>query len=85
MPIQNSQTLETDELPNLKFQSLLNDIGQRKMRTTKIPIVLALTAGVIAGLAVSPAAQAQNSKKPNVILIVTDDIAARPGAQRSVL
>jgi hypothetical protein len=35
------------------------------MRATKIAILLATTAGVIAGLAVVPAAQAQNSKKPN--------------------
>ena len=44
------------------------------MRATKIPILLTVMAGVIASLAVVPAAQAQNSKKPNVVLIVVDDM-----------
>jgi hypothetical protein len=43
------------------------------MRTNKIPIFLALTAGVVAGLAALPAAQAQTSK-PNILVIWGDDI-----------
>ena len=44
------------------------------MRTNKIPNFLALTAGVVAGLAVLPAAQAQTSQKPNILVIWGDDI-----------
>ncbi len=44
------------------------------MRATKIPILLTLIAGVIAGLAVVPAAQAQDGKKPNILVIWGDDI-----------
>ena len=44
------------------------------MRATKIPTLLALMAGAIAGLAVIPAAQAQEGKQPNIVVIMGDDI-----------
>ena len=44
------------------------------MRATKITFLLTLMAGVIAGLAVVPEAQAQNGKKPNILVIWGDDI-----------
>ena len=44
------------------------------MRANQIPVFLALTAGVIAGLAVLPTAQAQTSKKPNIVFILTDNL-----------
>ena len=44
------------------------------MRTSKIPNFLALTTVLFAGLAVLPAAQAQTSNKPNILVIWGDDI-----------
>ena len=44
------------------------------MRTNKIPNLFALTAGLLASLAVLPAAQAQTSNKPNILVIWGDDI-----------
>ena len=44
------------------------------MKTRRIWNVLALTTALVAGLAVLPAAQAQTSKKPNVLVIWGDDI-----------
>ena len=44
------------------------------MRANQIPVFLALTAGVIAGLAVLPTAQAQTSEKPNIVSILTDNL-----------
>jgi arylsulfatase A-like enzyme len=45
------------------------------MRANKIAILIAVTAGFIAGLTVLPAAQAQTSKKkPNIVVIWGDDI-----------
>ena len=43
------------------------------MRANKIAILIA-AAGFIAGLNVLPAAQAQTSKKPNILVIWGDDI-----------
>jgi arylsulfatase A-like enzyme len=43
------------------------------MRANKIAILIA-AAGFIAGLNVLPAAQAQTSKKPNIVVIWGDDI-----------
>jgi arylsulfatase len=40
----------------------------------KIPILLAMLAGAGVGLAVVPAAQAQNSERPNILVIWGDDI-----------
>ena len=44
------------------------------MKATETPILFTLLAGAIAGLALVPAAQAQNSKKPNIVVIMGDDI-----------
>lgn len=44
------------------------------MTTHKFPYFLMLAAGMVAGLALPPAAQAQTSKKPNVLVIWGDDI-----------
>ncbi len=44
------------------------------MRATRIPILLLIMTGMIASLIVTSTAQAQNSKKPNILVIWGDDI-----------
>ncbi|MFT5526148.1 MAG: arylsulfatase A-like enzyme [Pirellulaceae bacterium] len=47
---------------------------ENKMRASKIAILFAITAGLIASLTALPTAQAETSKKPNIVVIWGDDI-----------
>lgn len=44
------------------------------MKTYKLPFLLLLTAGVVAGVAALPEAHAQTSRQPNILVIWGDDI-----------